>query len=493
MHLAESGVDVVVTYRSNKARPTRCVAAVTAAGRTAVALQLDTSVVNSFAGLRRPARRRAPGTLGTDHLRPPGQQRRPRPHRPFAETTEKDFDELVDVHLKGVYFLTQALLPLLADGGAIVNVSTGLTRIVVPGHSAYGALKGAVEVLTRYQAKELGERGIRVNAVAPGATATDFGGGMMRDDEQVRAYLASQVAIGRVGEPDDIAAAVASPALRRQRLGHRAAHRGLRRTEPVSREGSESAMTDLTGKTAVITGSARGLGKAIALRYATLGANLVVNYASSREAADATVAEIESLGATAIAVQADVSNVSDIEHLFTVAVQQFGQVDIAVANAGVEMIGIPFLETTEEQFDQLYGVNAKGNFFTLQAAARHVVDEGRIIYVGSSTTILPVPGYALYASSKLGPRYAVRVLAQELADRGVTVNTILPTAIDGAGVFTDADPNHPVRALIASQPGRIGRRMGTVDDVADAAEYLSSDLARWVSGQSLLVSGGALQ
>ncbi|MDX6227856.1 MAG: 3-oxoacyl-[acyl-carrier protein] reductase [Frankiales bacterium] len=252
-------------------------------------------------------------------------------------------------------------------------------------------------------------------------------------------------------------------------------------------------MTDLTGKTAVITGSARGLGKAIALRYAALGANVVVNYASRRAAADTTVAEIESLGAKAIAVQADVSQLSDIERLFAEAVDQFGQVDIAVANAGVEMIGIPFLETTEEQFDQLYGINAKGTFFTLQVAARHVVDNGRIIYIGSSTTVLPVPGYALYASSKLGPRYAVQVLAQELADRGVTVNTILPTAIDGAGVFIDADPNHPVRELIASQPGRIGRRMGTVDDVADAAEYLSSDLARWVSGQSLLVSGGALQ
>ena len=251
-------------------------------------------------------------------------------------------------------------------------------------------------------------------------------------------------------------------------------------------------MTDLTDKTAVITGSARGLGKAIALRYAALGANVVVNYASSREAADATVAEIESLGAKAIAVRADVSNVSDIERLFDEAVKQFGQVDIAVANAGVEMIGIPLLETTVEQFDQLYGINAKGTFFTLQAAARHVVDNGRIIFVGSSTTVLPVPGYALYASSKLGPRYAAQVLAQ-LRDRGVTVNTILPTAIDGAGVFTDADPNHPVRELIASQPGRTGRRMGTVDDVADAAEYLSSDLARWVSGQSLLVSGGALQ
>lgn len=243
----------------------------------------------------------------------------------------------------------------------------------------------------------------------------------------------------------------------------------------------------------MITGSARGLGRAIALRYAALGANVVVNFASSQEAADATVADIERLGARAIGVRADMSSVVEIERLFAEAIERFGQIDIAVANAGLEMIGAPFLESTEEQFDRLFAINTKGTFFTLQAAARHVVDNGRIIYIGSSTTVLPVQGYGLYASSKMGPRYTVPVLAQELADRGVTVNTILPTAIDGAGVFTDAGPNHPVRQMIGSQPGRIGRRMGTVDDVADAAEYLASDLAGWVSGQSLLVSGGALQ
>jgi 3-oxoacyl-[acyl-carrier protein] reductase len=192
-------------------------------------------------------------------------------------------------------------------------------------------------------------------------------------------------------------------------------------------------------------------------------------------------------------VQADTAKVSDIERLFAEADKHFGQIDIAVANAGVEVIGIPFLDITEHQFDRLFAINTKGTFFTLQAGARHVVDNGRIIYVGSSTTALPVQGEGPYASSKLAPRYAVRVLAQELADRGVTVNTILPTAIEGAGVFTDANPNHPVRQFVAAQPGRIGRRMGTTEDVANAAEYLASDLAAWVSGQSLLVSGGALQ
>jgi 3-oxoacyl-[acyl-carrier protein] reductase len=261
--------------------------------------------------------------------------------------------------------------------------------------------------------------------------------------------------------------------------------------------GATNPMRDLTGKTALITGSARGIGKAIALRYARLGANIVVNYASSAKEADATVAEIEHLGAQAIAVQADMSVVPDIERLFAEAADRFGQIDIAVANAGVELIGIDFLDITEEQFDRLFAINTRGTFFTLQAAARHVVDGGRIIYVGSSTTTVPVPGEGLYGSSKTAPRYAVQVLAQELADRGVTVNTILPTAIEGAGVFTEPDPDpdhphHPVRQFVA-RPGRIGRRMGTVDDVADAAEYLASPLAAWISGQSLLISGGALQ
>ena len=251
-------------------------------------------------------------------------------------------------------------------------------------------------------------------------------------------------------------------------------------------------MTDLTGKTALITGSARGIGRAIALRYASLGANIVVNYASDKDGAAATAAEIERLGRQVITVPADVSVVAEIERLFAEATARFGQIDIVVANAGVELIGIPFVDITEAQFDRLFAINTKGTFFALQAAARHIADNGRIIYVGSSTTAVPVPGEGLYGSSKTAPRYAVQVLAHELADRGVTVNTILPTAIDGAGVFTEPDPNHPVRQFVA-QPGRIGRRMGTVDDVADAAEYLASDLAAWVSGQSLLVSGGALQ
>lgn len=131
-------------------------------------------------------------------------------HASLAEMTEAQFDDLMNVHFKGVFFLTQALLPLMADGGRIVNISSGLTRFAFVGYGAYAAMKGAVEVLTKYMAKELGPRGIAVNVVAPGAIETDFGGGRVRDDANLNALVAAQTALGRVGLPDDIGGVVAS-------------------------------------------------------------------------------------------------------------------------------------------------------------------------------------------------------------------------------------------------------------------------------------------
>ena len=246
-------------------------------------------------------------------------------------------------------------------------------------------------------------------------------------------------------------------------------------------------MTDLTGKVALVTGSARGLGRAIAERYAELGASVVVNYASSGEAAEALVAAIVARGGRATAVQADVALPAEVEHLFATALERFGRLDIAVANAGVELVDTPILEVTEEDYDRLFAINAKGAFFTLQQAARHVGENGRIIYVGSSSTAFPVPGLGLYGASKMAPRYLVEVLAKEVGGRGVTVNSILPTATAGAGVSTGG-----VRAELQAQLNRMRpiQRMGTLADTADAAEYLASDLAGFVSGQHLLLSGG---
>ena len=129
---------------------------------------------------------------------------------PFAETSEAQFDELMNIQFKGPFFLAQRLLPLLQDGGRILNVSSGLARFALPGYAAYASMKGAMEVLTRYQAKELGERGISVNIIAPGAIETDFGGGVVRDNAQVNQHIAAQTALGRVGLPDDIGDAIAA-------------------------------------------------------------------------------------------------------------------------------------------------------------------------------------------------------------------------------------------------------------------------------------------
>jgi NAD(P)-dependent dehydrogenase (short-subunit alcohol dehydrogenase family) len=208
--IARNGGDVILTYRSGAANAEAVVAEIEAMGRKAVALQLDTGVVASFAGFADAVRAKLAEVWGSetfDHLvnnAGHGEM------ASFAETSEAQFDALFDVLVKGVYFLTQALLPLLADGGRIVNFSSGLTRASYPGFSAYSAAKGAVEILTLYMAKELGSRGITANAIAPGAIATDFLGGAVRDTPAYNEAFASIIALGRVGLPDDIGPAVAS-------------------------------------------------------------------------------------------------------------------------------------------------------------------------------------------------------------------------------------------------------------------------------------------
>jgi len=207
---AERGIDVIFTYKSNKAEADSTAAAIEALGRKAVALPLDTGDTASFGVF-------AESVL---HALDTVWQRKDFDflvnnagigiHAPFLETTEEQFDLLMNIHLKGVFFLTQKLVPVMKDGGRIVNVSSGLARFSLPGYAAYATMKGGVEVLTRYLAKELGPRGIAVNTLAPGAIETDFGGGAVRDNADVNAFVASQTALGRAGLPGDIGPVVAA-------------------------------------------------------------------------------------------------------------------------------------------------------------------------------------------------------------------------------------------------------------------------------------------
>jgi NAD(P)-dependent dehydrogenase (short-subunit alcohol dehydrogenase family) len=210
LKLAERGNDVLLTYHSKEAEANEVVRRIEALGRRSAALQLDVADSASFAAFAERLQRMLAQTWQRERFDHLVNNAGFGVHASFAETTEAQFDQLVAVHLKGTFFLTQRLLPLLADGGRIVNVSSGLARFSFPGYAAYAAMKGGIEVLTRYMAKELGPRGIAVNTIAPGAIETDFGGGVVRDNAQVNAQLAGQTALGRVGLPDDIGGAVAT-------------------------------------------------------------------------------------------------------------------------------------------------------------------------------------------------------------------------------------------------------------------------------------------
>jgi NAD(P)-dependent dehydrogenase (short-subunit alcohol dehydrogenase family) len=209
LSLANKGIDVILTYNSKKEEALQVVAEIEKTGQQAAVLQLNTGDVKSFDTFFAQLKEVLKDTFDTDHFDFLINNAGIGINKPFAETTEEDFDTLMNIHLKGVFFLTQKALPLISDGGRIINLSTGLARFSTPGYAAYASMKGGIETLTKYLAKELGSRGIAVNVVAPGAIETDFGGGVVRDNEQVNQHIAGTTALGRVGKPDDIGSVVA--------------------------------------------------------------------------------------------------------------------------------------------------------------------------------------------------------------------------------------------------------------------------------------------
>lgn len=210
LHLAEKGTDVIFTYRSQRAAADAVVREIEAKGRKAIALVLDVSDIASFDAFVLAVRAVLKAQWGRHDFDYFVNNAGIGTRAPLMEVTSSQFDELMGVHLKGPFFLTQKLLPLMTDGGRILNVSSGLTRFALPGYATYAAMKGAIEVLTRYQAKELGPRRIAVNVLAPGAVETDFGGGLVRDNEDVNRFVAGATALGRAGQPVDIGRAAAA-------------------------------------------------------------------------------------------------------------------------------------------------------------------------------------------------------------------------------------------------------------------------------------------
>lgn len=209
LNLAKRGIDSIFTYNSNRAEAEKVATLVHELGRKAVILQLDTGKISAFAPFVQSVGK-ALTELGTARFDYLVNNAGISHHKAFTQTTEQELDALYNVHFKGVFFLTQQLLPLINDGGRIVNISSGLTRIIMPGSGAYASMKGAIEVMTRYLALELGPRRIAVNVVAPGTIATDFSGGMVRDNPDLNKRVAEMTALGRAGLPDDIGPMITS-------------------------------------------------------------------------------------------------------------------------------------------------------------------------------------------------------------------------------------------------------------------------------------------
>jgi NAD(P)-dependent dehydrogenase (short-subunit alcohol dehydrogenase family) len=209
LQLASKGFDVIVTYHSRKDEAAAVVSEIKSLGQNGYALQLDVALSSTFETFAAQLKSTLKSEFNTDQIDALVNNAGIGVHAPFTDTTPEQFDSMVNVHVKAPYFLTQKLLPAIKDGGSIVNISSGLARFTFAGYSAYGTMKGAVETFTKYLAKELGERHIRVNVVAPGAIETDFGGGAVRDNLELNKMVSSLTALGRVGLPDDIGGVVA--------------------------------------------------------------------------------------------------------------------------------------------------------------------------------------------------------------------------------------------------------------------------------------------
>lgn len=241
----------------------------------------------------------------------------------------------------------------------------------------------------------------------------------------------------------------------------------------------------LAGKVAIVTGSSRGIGRGIAERLGQDGASVVVNYSGSEQEAIEVVKAIESTGGKSVAIQASLSQVEDIRRLFAETMQHFGQLDILVNNAGTGVVGA-IADVTEEDYDKVFNLNVRGVLFALQEAAKHMNDGGRIVNISSTTTIHPEPGMAVYAASKAAIKLFTTVMAREVGDRNITVNTVMPGPTI-PGMFGNMPPEVQQQASASSPFDRVG----TPQDIADVVAFLVSEEARWLTGQDVCANGGA--
>jgi len=246
--------------------------------------------------------------------------------------------------------------------------------------------------------------------------------------------------------------------------------------------------TDLKDKVVLITGASKGIGKGIAKRFADEGAKLALNYSADEQSAQETLKIIQDMSVDCIMIKADVANPESIVELYKQVLQHYGKIDVVIANAGIELVHKPVLESTEEDFDKVFNLNVKGTFFVLKNAAQHLPNGGKLIVVSSTISIHPEYGASIYSSSKAASKLFVEVLAKELGDRQISVNTIMPGIIDNAGVIK----NYPSEAKSVVIEGSPFKRLGSVEDVANVAVFLASEEGAYINGHHLSVNGGSI-
>lgn len=242
-------------------------------------------------------------------------------------------------------------------------------------------------------------------------------------------------------------------------------------------------MSSLEGKVAVVTGSSRGIGKAIAQRLGKDGATVVVTYHSSDDKAKEVVRSIESGGSKAIAIQLDVTQLDSVQNLFSTVIERFGKIDILINNAAGKNIFKPTAQMSVEEYNSMFDIT-RGVYFTLQAATKHVADGGRIVSTSTSGTVMAIPGGGAYAGCKAAIEQFSACLAQEMGDRHITVNTVSPGVTETDGLVLEEDQ---VDQLIDQTP--LGR-LGQPADIADVVAMLVSEEARWITGQHIRANGG---
>jgi len=244
-------------------------------------------------------------------------------------------------------------------------------------------------------------------------------------------------------------------------------------------------MTDLKNKTAIITGSSRGLGKKTAIALAKQGANVVVNYNSNESEALSTVNEILSDGGNAIAIKADVSKSEDINNLFEKTVEHFGKIDILVNNAGI-MVTKFLKDFSEEEFDKQFSINVKSVFLMMKKASETLEQNGRIINISSSTSRLMMPGYAVYSATKSAVEQMTRVFAKEIGSKGITVNSVLPGPIK-TELFLNGKSDELINRIASLSAFN---RIGEVEDIIPIILFLSGNDSQWITGQNIGINGG---